>query len=156
MGGRWPVAVDGGEQDLAVPLCRRRSSLQPKDAFYVVDEVSEPDFDSCPRDADGSDEEAHSVLLLGEDVSMRERTADLRHRREPGRPSYHPHRLAPRPAVTGKLEIHRRRIGFKHLADRSTEPFVNVEKANLPLHLESRPQCTCEVNQIKVALQWIG
>ena len=50
---------------LAAPLCRRRGSLQPDEAFDVVDEVGEPDLEPCPRESDGSDEEAHSVLLLG-------------------------------------------------------------------------------------------
>ena len=43
-------------------------SLQPNEAFYVVDEVGEPDLDTCLSDSDGSDEEVHSVLLLGEDM----------------------------------------------------------------------------------------
>lgn len=38
---------------------------QPLD---VVDEVGHPDFHSGARDADRADEEAHPVLLLGEDM----------------------------------------------------------------------------------------
>jgi hypothetical protein len=62
---------------MAVPPCHRRSSLQPDEPFYVVDEAGEPDLESCPSEPDGSDEEAHSVLLLGEEV-VGARTADLR------------------------------------------------------------------------------
>jgi hypothetical protein len=61
-------ACEGGEQDSAALLCRHRSSLQPDEALYVVDEIGEPDLDACSSDSDGADEEAHSVLLLGEDV----------------------------------------------------------------------------------------
>ena len=58
---------EGGGWILKAPLCRC-NSLQPDQALYVVDEVGAPDLDSRPSDSDGPDEEAHSVLLLGEDV----------------------------------------------------------------------------------------
>jgi hypothetical protein len=49
-------------------MTAEQSSLQPDEAFDVVDEVGEPDLESCPSESDGSDEEAHSVLLLCEDM----------------------------------------------------------------------------------------
>jgi hypothetical protein len=51
---------------LRSPLSHRRRSLQPNEALHVVD--GEPDLESRTSESDGSDEEAHSVLLLGEDV----------------------------------------------------------------------------------------
>lgn len=51
----------------AQPLCRLDASEEqgPLDA---ADDVRHSDFDHCPSDADGADEEVHAVFLSREDM----------------------------------------------------------------------------------------
>src|SRR3974390_3873704 len=53
-----------------------RSPPKEQQPFDVVDEIGHADLDRGPRDADGADEQAHAVLLLGE--HMLDTRADLR------------------------------------------------------------------------------
>jgi hypothetical protein len=70
-----------------------------------------------------------------------------------GRPPFTPSALpAPLPGMNGKCRNtppHRLQL-ITEIAQ-PLEPFVNLEKANLPLYLESPPPCTREVNQINTA-----
>jgi hypothetical protein len=48
-------------------LCHGDAS-QEQQSFDVVDEVCQSDFHFCPGDADGANEQAHPVLLFGENM----------------------------------------------------------------------------------------
>ena len=56
---------------------KRRVAVQPEQAAHVVGEVGEADLDRRAGPADGPHEQAHPVLLLGEDVLDVARMADL-------------------------------------------------------------------------------
>ena len=46
----------------------RRDAPQEEQAFAIVDEVRRSDLRLRSRDPDGPDEQAHPILLLGEDM----------------------------------------------------------------------------------------
>jgi len=53
------------------PLCGRFSGVDPDEAAHVVVAVDHPDLQSRLCKPDGADEEAHALLLIGEDMLER-------------------------------------------------------------------------------------
>ena len=55
--------------------CRRSAAFKPCKALEIIDQVDHADLDPGASDADGTDDEAHAMLLPGKD--MLDRSADL-------------------------------------------------------------------------------
>jgi hypothetical protein len=63
-------SMNKGAPTLALPsgTLRDLHALQPDQPLHVVDQIGEPELGRRPCQADGADEEAHAVFLLGKHV----------------------------------------------------------------------------------------